>query len=94
MNKAELIEAIAGAADLSKASAARALDAMLENVVATLCKEEDVILIGFGTFTVSQRAARSARNPQTGAIIQIPATKAVRFKAGKAVEEAVNGTKK
>ena len=90
MNKAELIDAIASGAELSKAAAGRALDAMLDNIIASLRSQEDVVLIGFGTFTVSQRAARNARNPQTGAMIQIPATKAVRFKAGKAVKDAVN----
>lgn len=90
MNKAELVEALASSGELSKAAAGRALDTMLDTILTTLKKGEDVILIGFGTFTVSQRAARSARNPQTGAPIQIPASKVVRFKAGKAVKDAIN----
>lgn len=90
MNKSELIEAIASAADISKAAAARALDAMTDNIMTSLCDGNDVILVGFGTFSVSERAARQGRNPQTGAMMEIPASKVVRFKAGKALKDAVN----
>src|SRR3989338_5458692 len=90
MNKSELIEAIAAASDISKAAATRALDAMTDNISAALCNGDDVILVGFGTFSVTQRAARQGRNPQTGAMMQIPASKVVRFKTGKALKDAVN----
>jgi DNA-binding protein HU-beta len=90
MNKQELIDAMAAAADISKAAATRALDAFADNITQTLVKGEQVVLIGFGTFDVGDRAARAGRNPQTGATIQIPASKFVRFKAGKALKDAVN----
>ena len=90
MNKSEMIDAIAEGADISKAAAGRALDAMIDAVSATLKKGESVNLIGFGTFEVRDRAARTGRNPQTGATIQIAAAKAPAFKAGKALKDAVN----
>ncbi len=90
MNKAELIEAVADAAELNKATATRALDAMLNGIIETLKKGEQVTLIGFGTFEVRERAARAGRNPQTGAAIEIKASKAPAFKAGKALKDAVN----
>ncbi len=90
MNKSEMIDAIAEGADISKAAAGRALDAMVEAVTETLKKGETVNLIGFGTFEVRDRAARTGRNPQTGATIQIPAAKSPAFKAGKALKDAVN----
>lgn len=90
MNKSEMIEAIAEGADISKAAAGRALDAMVEAVTETLKKGETVNLIGFGTFEVRNRAARTGRNPQTGATIQIAAAKSPAFKAGKALKDAVN----
>ena len=90
MNKSELIEAVAHNADLSKASAARAVDAMVEAVTGALKENDSVSLVGFGTFTVRERAARSGRNPRTGATIKIPATKVPSFKAGKALKDAVN----
>ena len=90
MNKAELIDAVADSADLSKAAAARAVDAMLDTVTAALKKGDQVTLVGFGTFEVRERAARQGRNPQTGATIQIAASKAPAFKAGKALKDAVN----
>lgn len=90
MNRAELIDLIAEKADLPKASAARALDAMLEGVTESLKNNDPVVLVNFGTFVVKQRAAREGRNPQTGQKINIKAAKIVGFKAGKALKEAVN----
>lgn len=89
MNKTELVEAVADHAEMSKAQASRAVDGFLATVTASLSKEEDVALIGFGTFTVRERAARTGRNPQTGATIQIAAAKIPAFKAGKALKDAV-----
>ena len=89
MNKSELIEAIAKQADLSKASAGRALDAAIGAVKSSLKKSGKVTLVGFGTFSVSKRAARSGRNPQTGATIKIKASKVVRFRAGKALKDSI-----
>jgi DNA-binding protein HU-beta len=82
MNKAELIEKIAGDADISKKQAAGALDSFTEAIAKTLKKGEKVTLVGFGTFSVSKRAARTGRNPQTGAKIKIKAKKVAKFKAG------------
>ena len=90
MNKADLIDAVAAAADLSKVAATRAVDAMLSGIVDALKKGEQVALVGFGTFEVRERAARTGRNPQTGAAIDIKAAKAPAFKAGKALKDAVN----
>ncbi|HSH30769.1 MAG TPA: HU family DNA-binding protein [Thiohalobacter sp.] len=90
MNKAELIDAVADTANLSKADATRAVDAVLDSVTGALRKGEQVSLVGFGTFEVRERAARQGRNPQTGATIQIAASKAPAFKAGKALKDAVN----
>ena len=90
MRKAELVEAIAAKTGLTKADAARALDATLETVTEALQKGDRVPLVGFGTFAVADRAAREGRNPQTGAVVQIPARKAVTFKPGTALKEAVN----
>ena len=90
MNKAELIDAVAAAADLSKASATRAVDAVIDNIAAALKKDEQVSLVGFGTFTVRSRAARSGRNPKTGETIEIRASRAPAFKPGKALKDAVN----
>ena len=89
-NKADLISTIANAADLSKSQAGAALDALLGDISAALAKGERVAIAGFGTFQISARAARQGRNPQTGATIQIAASKNVRFKAGKQLKEAVN----
>lgn len=89
MNRAELVELIAEKADLTKASAMRALDALLEGVTFSLKKGDPVVLVNFGTFVVRQRAAREGRNPQTGQKIDIKAAKTVAFKAGKALKEAV-----
>ena len=90
MNKSELIDAIAESADISKAAAGRALDAMTDSVTTALKGGDQVTLIGFGTFSVKDRAARTGRNPQTGAEIQIAAAKVPSFKAGKALKDAVN----
>ncbi|MBT4521539.1 MAG: HU family DNA-binding protein [Halieaceae bacterium] len=90
MNKSELIDAIAAAADLPKASAGRALDAVVDGITDALKKGDQVALVGFGTFAVKHRAARSGRNPQTGATIQIAAANVPSFKAGKALKDAVN----
>jgi DNA-binding protein HU-beta len=90
MNKAELIEAMADAADISKAQASRALDGMLDGVTTALKNGEQVSLVGFGTFSLRERAARTGRNPQTGETLQIKASKTPAFKAGKALKDAVN----
>ncbi|MDQ7730248.1 nucleoid-associated protein HU-beta [Halomonas sp. SpR8] len=90
MNKSELIEAIAASADIPKAAATRALDAMVESVTDSLKKGDSVSLVGFGTFAIKERAARTGRNPQTGEPIQISAAKVPSFKAGKALKDAVN----
>ena len=90
MNKSELIDAITQDADLSKASAGRALDAVISAVTDALKDGESVSLVGFGTFSVKARAARAGRNPQTGATIQIAAANIPSFKAGKALKDAVN----
>ncbi|SFB82830.1 MULTISPECIES: HU family DNA-binding protein [Marinospirillum] len=90
MNKSELIDAIATNADLPKAAAGRALDAMLDAVTSTMQKGDSVSLVGFGTFSVKERAARTGRNPQTGAEIQIAAAKVPSFKPGKGLKDAVN----
>ncbi|KRT54513.1 HU family DNA-binding protein [endosymbiont of Ridgeia piscesae] len=90
MNKTELIESIADAADISKAAAGRALEGMVEAITETLKSGDQVSLVGFGTFSVKERAARQGRNPQTGETIQIAASKTPSFKAGKALKDAVN----
>jgi len=90
MNKAELIDAMASDANLSKADAKRALESLTSNVTSALKKGDKVALIGFGTFSISARAARTGRNPQTGATIKIAAKKVAKFKAGSALSSAVN----
>ena len=90
MNKGELIDSIAGQSGLTKADSARALDAMLDAVTGTLMAGDKVTLPGFGTFSTSKRAARSGRNPQTGATIKIKARTVAKFKAGKNLSDAVN----
>ena len=89
MNKAELIDAIAKEADLSKAAAGRALDAAVKAIKSSLKKGSSVSLVGFGSFRVSKRAARTGRNPRTGAEIRIKAAKVPKFKPGKALRDAV-----
>lgn len=89
MNKSELIDAIAKRADLSKAAAGRALDAAIETINSSLKKGGKVTLMGFGTFSVSKRAARTGRNPRSGAEIKIKAAKVPKFKPGRALKDAV-----
>ena len=90
MNKSDLIEHIAKQADISKAAATRALDAIVGGVKTTLKKSGSVTIVGFGTFAVTKRAARTGRNPRTGAAIKIKAAKVPKFRAGKALKDAVN----
>ncbi len=90
MNKSELVAKISEGADITKASAGRALDSLIASVTAELATGNDVALVGFGTYKVNDRAARTGRNPQTGAEIQIAAAKVPAFKAGKALKDAVN----
>jgi DNA-binding protein HU-beta len=89
MNKAELIDAIASKAGLTKADAKKALDAFILSTTTALKKGGRVALVGFGSFSVSSRSARTGRNPQTGKEIKIPAKKVVKFKAGSELAEAV-----
>lgn len=90
MNKQELIENIAVSADITKAAAGRALDSVIDSITDSLRGGDPVVLVGFGTFSVRQRAARTGRNPQTGEEIQIKAANVPAFKAGKALKDAVN----
>jgi len=90
MNKSELIAKIAEGADITKASAGRALDSLIDSVTTELASGGDVALVGFGTYKVNDRAARTGRNPQTGEEIQIAAAKVPAFKAGKALKDACN----
>ena len=90
MNKAELIDEIAGAADITKAEAGRALDATVAAITKAMQDGDTVSLVGFGSFVVKERAARQGRNPQTGETIDIAAAKIPSFKAGKALKDAVN----
>ena len=90
MNKAEMIEQIAQAAEISKSAAERAIDAMVVAIKSNLKRGNMVTLVGFGTFYVGKRAARIGRNPRTGAEIKIKAAKVPKFRAGKALKDAVN----
>ncbi len=90
MNKAEFIESVADTAELSKADAGRAVDAMIAAITKTLKKGDSVTLVGFGTFDVRKRGARTGRNPRTGEEIKIKASNNPAFKAGKALKDAVN----
>jgi DNA-binding protein HU-beta len=90
MNKAELIDAVAQATELSKDKATLATDAVLKTIADSVSKGDQVTLVGFGTFSLRERAARTGRNPQTGETIQIKASRSVGFKAGKALKDAVN----
>ncbi len=90
MNKQELIDAMADGADISKASAGRALDAAVAAITKSLKKGQIVTLVGFGSFYVTKRAARMGRNPQTGAALKIKAAKVPKFRAGKGLKDAVN----
>ena len=90
MNKSDMIEQIAQVAEISKSAAERAVDAMVGAIKTHLRKGESVTLVGFGTFYVGNRAARSARNPRTGAAISIKAARVPKFRAGKALKDALN----
>jgi DNA-binding protein HU-beta len=90
MNKADLVDRIAGACNVSKAQATTAIDTAVDSVTSALRKGERVALIGFGTFSVSQRKARNGRNPQTGAIIKIAARRVAKFTPGNELKKAVN----
>ena len=90
MNKTELIDASAAQADISKAAAGRALDAAVESITAALQKGDSVSLIGFGTFYVGERAARTGRNPRTGKTLEIKAAKSPKFRPGKGLKDALN----
>ena len=90
MNKSELIEQVAISADIPKAVAGRALDAVLSSITNALKEGDSVVLVGFGTFSVKERAARTGRNPQTGKPIEIAAANIPGFKAGKSLKDAVN----
>ncbi|MDA3883139.1 MAG: HU family DNA-binding protein [Bacteroidales bacterium] len=90
MNKSELVSAIAAESGLTKAESEKALNATTEAIKNALAKGESIQLIGFGTFSISERSARTGRNPQTGKEIQIAAKKVAKFKAGKALGEALN----
>ncbi|MEO5596838.1 MAG: HU family DNA-binding protein [Lysobacteraceae bacterium] len=90
MNKADFIAAVADSAELSKADAGRAVDAMVGTITKALKKGDTITLVGFGTFAIRKRAARTGRNPRTGDTIKIKASKNPAFKAGKALKDAVN----
>ncbi|QES88053.1 HU family DNA-binding protein [Rhizosphaericola mali] len=90
MNKSELIDLLASKSGTTKTDAAKVLDAFTQSVTETLAGGDSITLIGFGTFSVSERSARDGRNPQTGETIKIKASKVAKFKAGKAVSEALN----
>ncbi len=90
MNKAELVDSVAAEAKISKADAQRALDSTFESITKALKKGERVALVGFGSFTIAKRAARTGRNPQTGKEIKIAAKKVAKFKAGTELSKAVN----
>lgn len=93
MNKSELIEVIAHQADISKAAAGRSLEAIIGAVKTTLKKGDSVTITGFGTFAVNKRKARSGRNPRTGTVIKIKASKVPKFRPGKGLKDALNGVK-
>jgi DNA-binding protein HU-beta len=93
MNKSELVEVAAKDADISKAAAERALSAMIDAVVKAVSKGDSVTLVGFGTFKSAKRAARTGKNPKTGATLKIPATTVPKFSAGAAFKAAVAGKK-
>ena len=90
MNKTELIDAVADEAEVSKAEAGRAVDAVISSITKALKKGDSVTLVGFGTFQVRKRAARTGRNPKTGDTIKIKASKVPAFKAGKGLKDAIN----
>ena len=90
MNKNDLIASVASSTGLSKSDASNAVDSILDNIASALARGDDVRLVGFGTFSVAHRKATTGRNPRTGATIQIPASNQPKFKAGKALKDAVN----
>ncbi len=90
MNKNDLVSAVSGSVGISRADATKAVDSVFDNITSSLQVGNDVRLVGFGTFSVAQRKATTGRNPQTGETIQIPARRNAKFKAGKALKEAVN----
>jgi DNA-binding protein HU-beta len=90
MNKTELAEAVANAADLPKAAATKAVDAVIDAITEALKQGDQVTIVGFGSFLIKQRGARSGRNPRTGETIEIAASNVPSFKAGKALKDAVN----
>ena len=90
MNKADLVDAVASSANLTKSDAANAVDAVFDAITGALKEGNAVSLIGFGTFSTSKRAARTGRNPRTGETINIPASNVAKFKAGKGLKDAVN----
>ena len=90
MNKSDLIDAMADSADISKAAAGRALDGLLDAITESVKKDDPVSIVGFGTFLLRERKARTGRNPKTGMAIEIAASKAPAFKAGKGFKDAVN----
>jgi len=90
VNKNDLVASVADSSGLSKADAGKAVDSVLDNITSALQSGNEIRLVGFGTFSVAQRKATTGRNPQTGAAIQIPASKQPKFKAGKALKDAVN----
>lgn len=90
MNKSDLVDAVAAQADISKADASNAVDAVVDSITGALKKGDKVSLVGFGVFSVRERAARQGRNPKTGQSIQIPSGQTPGFKAGKALKDAVN----
>lgn len=90
MNKNDLVASVADSSGLSKADAGKAVDSVLDNITSALQGGTEVRLVGFGTFSVAQRKATTGRNPQTGATIQIPASKQPKFKAGKGLKDALN----
>jgi DNA-binding protein HU-beta len=90
MNKSDFVNAVAEAAEISKVDSAKAVDAVIDVIQSALKKGDSVSIVGFGTFAVRKRAARSGRNPRTGATIKIKASKVPAFKAGKALKDAIN----
>ena len=90
MNKNDLINNVADAAGISKTAASSAVDSVLDSISSALSNGDDVRLVGFGTFSVASRKATTGRNPRTGEVIQIPASKSAKFKSGKALNDAVN----
>ena len=90
VNKNDLVAQVADAAGLTKSESAKAVDAVFDSISSTLKKGDEIRLVGFGTFSVSNRAASKGRNPQTGAVIDIPASKQAKFKAGKGLKDLLN----